>query len=601
MDDAALDRLRARLTAGTSPIAVLSEILTTAVGHVGSIAAGIGRFDADRSALTLILTSDPDGGTRPVLEHREPESASHPRALSALEVDRWLASDVIIHTPEDFRRFHADALRWSRSDCAGIDRLLVVPIRKGGTLLGAFMLAISSDQPSSPTSYPQLAGLAGVAATALEGLPAGESAPLPCRFSLEALNVSLTEQVAARRRAEELAKAHNDALVKALALLTAEPDVDRFLGHTLLAIVDGLGAIGGSVWLPAEDCSGFQFHLECVDGRILTAAESSYPSTPESDSSGSRRFVMSEREINAIPAIATTDDPNLSSATRAYLVNLGVGAVQCVPMTLNEQTLGWISIRHATRVTDAPDEDRRFAESLGRLATIAVHLARASTRSRNAAVIEERSRLVREMHDTLAQQLTGLVVQLEAAKAAATGSDLKDAGAHYEQAIMLARLSLRETRRSMVALRNDPVDRQSLAAALDSLVMRARGQPGLQVFASVADDVPPWNAESQGELVRMAQEAVANALRHSKAHSLAITWGQSEAGWVLEIRDDGVGFDVGAPSDGMGLSILAERAAHLGAALAIKSLPGHGTSITVTIPSGGRPGSSAPVTLFESR
>jgi signal transduction histidine kinase len=191
------------------------------------------------------------------------------------------------------------------------------------------------------------------------------------------------------------------------------------------------------------------------------------------------------------------------------------------------------------------------------------------------------------MHDTLAQQLTGLVVQLEAARAAAISAAPGDAGAHYDQAIGQARSSLRDARRSMQALRYEAVDHHDLPAALRALVARAEGRPGLVVFGSIADAAPPWSSRAQSELLRMAQEAVTNALRHAQAQTLTVTWERTAEAWVLEVHDDGIGFGPGRGSDGMGLAILGERAARLGAVLSIESGPGRGTRIRVVRPDRG--------------
>ncbi len=593
--DSVLDRLRERLLAGAAPADVLTAVLAVAAARSRSLTAGLYRFDAEPAALTLVVTTDSAGGTRVVLPR---ECGDHPEGLhqfpfSATEVELWMRHDIMLHTSDDFERIHAYALCRPRLARVGIDRTIVVPIRRAGRLLGTFMLAAPADLCDVHALAPELSGLAEVAALAL---PAafGDSAAAPLRASLEALNAALAEQIAARRRAEKLARAHTAVLTKSLALLIAEPDVDRFLGHALLAIVEGLGALGGTVWLPVEGSAGYHFHLECVGGRILRAVESSHPSGPRGRPSARRRSLLTDAQIERIPEIARADDPNLSEDTREYLGRLGVGALQRVPMRLSDTVLGWISIRHATLPAEVLDDGRAVAESLVRIATIAVHLSNVSHGSRAAAVVEERARLVREMHDTLAQQLTGLVVQLEAARVAATNAAPRDAAAHYDQAIMLARLSLQEARRSMQALRHDLVDGNDLPASLRELVTRAESRPALVVFSSISNAAPPWSSRAQTELLRMAQEAVTNALRHAQARTLTVTWERAADAWVLEVHDDGVGFAPGTPSDGMGLSILSERAARLGASLLIDSSPGHGTRVRVTRPERAGPPTASP-------
>jgi signal transduction histidine kinase len=584
-DDVVLDRLRERLLRGAACRDVLRAALSIAAARARSATARLYRFDAESSVLTLVVTMDLAGGTRvvpPAAAGDRPDSL-YQFPVTGADVGLWLRHAVMLRSGAEFERVKSHAGGRSRLPGAGVERVIVVPVRHGDRLLGTFVLAAPPGPVDCHGLAAELSGLSEVAALALGARPEG-AMPAPPRSSLEALNATLADQIAARRRAEDLAQAHSAILTKSLSLLMAEPDVDRFLGHTLLAIVEGLGALGGSVWLPVEGSAGFRLHLECVDGRILSAAESGHPSGPRGATSATRRAVLTEAQIATIPEIARADDPHLSEDTRAYLERLGVVALLRVPMRLGDTILGWISIRHGTLRGETLDGRHDFAESVVGLAALAVHLSNVSQRSGAAAVLEERARLVREMHDTLAQQLTGLVVQLEAAGAAAVGAAPRDAAAHYDQAIMLARSSLREARRSIQAVGNDVVDADSLSASLDALVFCASNQPGLQVFASIADLSPPWSMGAQGELLRMAQEAVANSLRHAHAHTLTVTWEPTPAGWALAIEDDGAGFDPASPSDGMGLSILTDRAARLGASLTVDSRVGGGTRIRVLRP-----------------
>ena len=209
---------------------------------------------------------------------------------------------------------------------------------------------------------------------------------------------------------------------------------------------------------------------------------------------------------------------------------------------------------------------------------------RASEKSRQAAVMAERDRVVRDVHDTLAHAFTGVIVQLEAADDAASRGLEAEAGAHVARAEAMARAGLQEARRSVMALRPQALEGNDLSAALRELVMRMTdGTSVISEFAQggVARRLPPaWDEH----LLRIGQEALTNAIRHGCAQRIVMELDFSDDAVQLRLTDDGRGFDTSSAFDGLGLAGIKARASSIGGHLSISSAGGSGTTISVTVP-----------------
>lgn len=199
-------------------------------------------------------------------------------------------------------------------------------------------------------------------------------------------------------------------------------------------------------------------------------------------------------------------------------------------------------------------------------------------RARLAGVEEERTRLSREIHDTVAQGLVGVIRQLEA-----VGPDIDESSRRrVSTAEETAREALLEARRAVEALAPHQLGTGDLPDVLGVLV--ARWARAHRIVATVdADDADPHGPHAE-VLLRIAQEALANVARHSRAGSVSLTLGESEGEQVLRIVDDGVGADLAAVTAGHGLENMAARARAVGGALSVDSRPGHGLAITARVP-----------------
>jgi signal transduction histidine kinase len=208
-------------------------------------------------------------------------------------------------------------------------------------------------------------------------------------------------------------------------------------------------------------------------------------------------------------------------------------------------------------------------------------------RSRFSLVLEERARLAREIHDTLAQGFVGISSQLDAV-AMCMPEEQSPARKYLDMARRMARHSLTEARRSVMDLRASVLEGQDLAAALESGMRMWTAGAGVDVKVDVSGPEMVLSQEMEQHLLRIAQEAVTNVVKHAGANRIGIKLHTEARKLYLQIRDNGRGFatpDVFSSRGGhFGLIGMRERAERLGGELRLASNPGEGTEVEVTVP-----------------
>ena len=235
-----------------------------------------------------------------------------------------------------------------------------------------------------------------------------------------------------------------------------------------------------------------------------------------------------------------------------------------------------------SRVYDTIDERQRLIDQLESAQDQVASL------SRIAGAADERERLAREIHDTIAQDLTGLVLTaqrgLRELKAGNTVAVEKQLNVLEEN----ARHSLTETRALVASGAAAGVDGGGLATALRRLAERFERETGI-VVTVVADDTASLDRDREVVLLRCAQEALANVRKHSSAAAAALTLALQDDEIVLSVADDGAGFDPAAASAGFGLAGLRKRLTLVRGNLAVSAAPGSGTTLVATLPAAGEP------------
>ncbi|MET1007453.1 MAG: sensor histidine kinase [Propionibacteriaceae bacterium] len=213
------------------------------------------------------------------------------------------------------------------------------------------------------------------------------------------------------------------------------------------------------------------------------------------------------------------------------------------------------------------------------------------TQAREAGRLDERQRMAREIHDTLAQGLAGVITQVQAAQHAKDRPD--DQTRHLDLAADLARQSLTEARRSVHALRPEQLETARLPEALSDVARQWSSQHGLDAEVRLTGTARPLHPEVEITLLRAGQEALANVAKHARASRVALTLSYMEDLTTLDVVDDGVGFDPdevrnGQGFEGFGLLSMRQRVELLDGALAVESELGSGTALSASVPAVGR-------------
>lgn len=265
-----------------------------------------------------------------------------------------------------------------------------------------------------------------------------------------------------------------------------------------------------------------------------------------------------------------------------------------VPLNAGERQLGVLNVA-SNDWRELTEEDLRLLYTLGDMLSIAIERARLFSRSAEIGALEERNRLAREIHDTLAQSLAGITLQLESAEALLeTGSELKRIQLAVSRALTQARASLDEARRSVLDLRAAPLESHSLGEALAYLVQTASSEHGLQIEYRVNGGERPLPVRVEEGLYRICQEALSNILRHAGVTRASLSLEIMADKVRVSVEDQGRGFDPENIQPGhYGLVGMSERARLLGGEMYIQSSPDEGTRIEVSIPVSTTPGGSS--------
>lgn len=256
-----------------------------------------------------------------------------------------------------------------------------------------------------------------------------------------------------------------------------------------------------------------------------------------------------------------------------------------IPLYAQDKKLGVLNVA-STDWQELSEEDLQLLYTVGDLLSIAIERARLFARSTQLGAVEERNRLAREIHDTLAQGLTAVSLKLETIDA------LLEDGANPEQvrqivgqALALTRANLEEARRSVLDLRAAPLEGRTLSQALRLLAQEMSEREELQVSFKAVSATRPLPLRVEVGLYRIAQEALNNIVRHAEARQVTVLLTVTARQIKLAIEDNGKGFDpTQIPKSSFGLIGVNERAKLLGGTFRIESSPGAGARAEVIVP-----------------
>jgi signal transduction histidine kinase len=255
-----------------------------------------------------------------------------------------------------------------------------------------------------------------------------------------------------------------------------------------------------------------------------------------------------------------------------------------VPLRLRDQLSGMLVV--------TSEQERAFAQhqatlalAIANQAAIAIENARLYAQAQELAAIEERQKLAGELHDSVSQALYGMSLALHTARIQVE-RDPEKLPQSLADLLSLAEAALAEMRALIFELRPESLEREGLVTALakQGAALQARHEMSVQTHLCEEPTLP---LQTKQALYRIAQEALHNTVKHAHAGKVDLNLNQTEAAVILEIRDDGIGFDTQGPFPGhLGLSSMQERVRDLGGLLKIDSAPGQGTYVVAQVPAG---------------
>ncbi len=387
----------------------------------------------------------------------------------------------------------------------------------------------------------------------------------------------------ALRASEQVARGQVEALSYSLDVLATAPAPDKFLGQMLSTIGRLLDAQSVIFWLLDEANDSLVFRA-AAQGSNLAAGDPKHPYMKD-PMAWRQNKALQEMVITGAPFICDDieTDPRFPDDLREYFRSKGTKKGLTIPTLVGGRVKGFIAIRHEARPPYRPEEVE-LAQALAHQAMLAIQLTDLAEQSRQAAVLAERNRMARDIHDTLAQGFTGVIVQLEAVADAISSGDQKEAESYLHRASQLARQSLNEARRSVHALRPEALRRANFWDALKGIIKNTTAGNAICTKTRLRGKLPDLPNEWQENLMHIGQEALTNTLKYAHADNFETQLVCNGRELRLEFDDDGDGFEVQDGHDGFGLAGMRERVEEMGGDLKITSARGKGTNVAVVLP-----------------
>jgi len=380
---------------------------------------------------------------------------------------------------------------------------------------------------------------------------------------------------------ERVAYPRAGLLTGLLTLLATEPEPDKLPAYLMLEVVHQLGADGAYLFRTDGTSQTLTIAPWVIVDSVIRHCDSLPALEPLM-----RASAIEPPDAPQVERYTLRHDqhPYLGPTSIAPFRQQGYRVGLTLPLLAGGQTLGFLECLARDETAFRPaqlDRARALAEHL----SLAVQCARMMERATHAAAFEERQRLAREIHDTLGQAFTAILVQLRSAEATLVDApDLARTAIGHLRA--LARDGLADARRTVDALRPPALDRFDLGVALRRAVVQATLGTPLEVECSVRGEAYALPIDTATQLLRIAQEALCNTLKYADAHRLTIELTFEPEQVQLRVQDDGRGFELeqATAAGGFGLLSMRARTAAIGAELIIRSAPGQGTSLVVALP-----------------
>ena len=407
---------------------------------------------------------------------------------------------------------------------------------------------------------------------------------------LETVRAALIREVNERRRAECRADMQNEIVNLALDLLVREPDIEGFFGALARTMVEESESHSCAVWLLDEDAGHCELWMGYVKDRLYIPRKEDWDTTADPVkrvACGSlAEHLYAHREGWTHTTEYRSDDPMLPENWRIFAQRMDSATLITAPMLLGNRTLGWMTLS-SPGASDPASQWWRVAiiEAVADQAALALHHSRLidahRREERRKAILEERNRLARDIHDSLAQGFAAILMQLQAAQRQSAGTLSPAIASTIDTAVDLARTHLTEARRSVGALRPNVGHGEDIGTALRRLADMNQLTAGMPIELEL-EELPRVGDSVEREIIGIAQEALTNAVRHSRARRIVVRASAVQSvGVRVSVADDGRGLVRDEPASGFGMTSMQERAERIGASLTVVTGLRKGTEIVL--------------------
>ncbi|MGF1569665.1 MAG: GAF domain-containing sensor histidine kinase [Nodosilinea sp.] len=561
----------------------LGHVLMVCTERFGALEAGIWRFE---EGLFRLFISYEEGKVKLDGDISHPganlEVAKEIRNHVALE--KLKKREIICDYEEDFASRPLYALSRDYLRQRGIKAALKIPLFLDDHLRGILVLRFQDRYAFQPGEAELAFALGNQAALALELTRLAADAK-QIALARRSEQTALAQKEAAQQRAAEFSRA-NEILSDSLGYLATNPDLHDVLGHLLVEAVRYAHAAIGHIFLYNASQDTLTLTVRCRDGTTHWEPAVDEPDFLRSPIPATPIFGFLRHQPRLSIINREQFEGTLCAPTIDWLSRAGYQTQARCVLSIGEQPVGLMLMAFEGRGVLSPLEQELIL-ALARQIALVIQLTHLAKVAQTSAIVEERNRMARDIHDTLAQAFTSILMRLQTASLAlADGGPVDAVQANLDRASDLAREGLANARLSVQALRPRSLNGRSLGAALaDSLQQMTEGttvQGSFQQFGSPV----PLTEMVELELFRIAQEAITNSCKHAQATTLVVQLAFGAETVHLSVQDDGIGFALTESTTlkGFGLVSMQQRTERIGGHLSITSAESQGTTISVMVP-----------------
>jgi two-component system nitrate/nitrite sensor histidine kinase NarX len=508
---------------------------------------------------------------------------TNPSPPAASEVARD-ANDFVVRIDAFDSAIEAQLARWTAILTAAQIGLLVLAIGSSLALLYVGHLMVLAPVGRLTGGLARIE--AGEFATRVEVVSQDEFGQLSAGFNrmaqhLQQVYSGLEQKVSEKTASLERERARLSALYEVSALLAAASTLDELAHGFAQRVRRTVGA----------DAVAIRWSSEANDRYLLLAGDSLPSFMIEDEQCVSSQYCLcgqpqsatqthAHASIRVIPVLA--EGPG--AARLGHCPRAGYATLISVPVVLHQRIFGEIDLFFRSEV-ELSAQDRDLLETLANHLATAVENLRVTALERETAVSDERTLLANELHDSIAQSLAFLKIQVQLLRDALPVNAEAPVVRIVDELDAGVRESTGDVRELLMHFRTRG-NAEDIEPALRTTLRKFEHQTGLPTHLTIEGHGLPLDADVQVQVLHVLQEALSNIRKHACAHEVWLEV-QRNPVWSFEVRDDGEGFDAARQPAGethVGMRIMSERAARIGARVMIDSVPGAGTCVTLTLP-----------------